>query len=94
MKILEVPKNALVSQYKKLLDMDGVELHFEEEAVRAIARKAMQLKTGARGLRTIVEGAVINLMYEVPSDRTIQKIIITRDTIEKREPPTVIRKAS
>lgn len=94
MKILEEPKNAIVSQYKKLLDMDGVELLFEQDAVRAIAKKALQLKTGARGLRTIVENAVLNLMYEVPSDNSILKIVITKDTIEKREPPTVIRKAS
>jgi len=92
--ILQEPKNAIVKQYKKLLDMDGVELHFEDDAVRAIAKKAMQLKTGARGLRTIVENAVLGLMYEVPSDSSILKIVITADTIDNRIPPTVIRKAS
>lgn len=93
-KILLEPKNAIVSQYKKLLDMDGVELDFEDTAVSAIAKKAIALKTGARGLRTIVENAIVDLMYEVPSDNTIEKIIITADTIEKNAPPTVIRKTA
>ena len=92
MKILVEPKNAIVSQYKKLLKMDGVELVFEEEAVRAIADKAIRLKTGARGLRTIVENAMLSLMYEVPSDSTIEKIIVTKDTIELNQLPKVIRK--
>ncbi len=92
MKILVEPKNAIVSQYKKLLKMDGVELVFEEEAVQAIADKAIRLKTGARGLRTIVENAMLSLMYEVPSDSTIEKIIVTKDTIELNQLPKVIRK--
>lgn len=90
--ILCEPKNAIVSQYKKLLDMDGVELEFEPEAISAIAKKALALKTGARGLRTIVENAVINLMYDVPSDKTISKIVVTTECIEHGASPKVIRK--
>lgn len=91
-KILQEPKNALVKQYKKLFDMDGVELEFEEDAIKAIARKAYDLKTGARGLRTIIEGAVLSLMYDVPSDNDIIKVTITADTINKKETPLVTRK--
>lgn len=91
MNILQEPKNALTKQYKKLLDMDGVELEFEEEALRAIAGKAIKLKTGARGLRTIVENAILGVMYEVPGDKSITKIVITRDTIESGASPQVIR---
>lgn len=91
-RILQEPKNALVKQYKKLFDMDGVELEFEEDAIKAIARRAYDLKTGARGLRTIIEGAVLSLMYDVPSDSDIIKVTITADTINKKETPLVTRK--
>ena len=91
MNILEEPKNALTKQYKKLLDMDGVELEFEEEALMAIANKAIKLKTGARGLRTIVENAILGIMYEVPGDKSITKIVITSDCIENGGSPKVIR---
>lgn len=90
-RILQEPKNALVKQYKKLLDMDGVELEFEVRALRAIAKKALDLKTGARGLRTIVENAILNTMYDIPSDDTIAKVIITADTIDKKHPPKILR---
>lgn len=93
-RILKEPKNALVSQYKKLFDMDGVELDFEEDAVRAIARKAYSLKTGARGLRTIIENAVLGLMYDVPSDAEIVKITITADTINNNRLPIVTKKSA
>ena len=83
-RILNEPKNALIKQYKKLFAMDGVELEFEDEAVRAIARKAYELKTGARGLRTIIENAVISLMFDVPSDTDIVKVTITADTINNK----------
>ena len=92
MRILQEPKNSLVSQYKKLLDMDGVELQFADDAVKAIADRAIKLKTGARGLRTIVENAIIGLMYDTPSDKTIEKIIITADCINKKGEPIVVRK--
>ncbi len=90
--ILCEPKNAIVSQYKKLLDMDGVDLEFTPEAVKAIAQKALSLKTGARGLRTIVENAVLNLMYEIPGDKTISKVIVTPECIESGAQPTVVKK--
>ena len=92
MRILQEPKNSLVSQYKKLLDMDGVELQFADDAVKAIADRAIKLKTGARGLRTIVENAIIGLMYDTPSDKSIEKIIITADCINKQGEPIVVRK--
>ncbi len=91
MNILKEPKNALTKQYMKLLDMDGVELEFEEEALRAIANKAIKLKTGARGLRTIVENAILGVMYEVPGDKSIIKIIITKDCIESGGAPRIVR---
>ncbi|MBO7178542.1 MAG: ATP-dependent Clp protease ATP-binding subunit ClpX [Clostridia bacterium] len=93
MNILNEPKNALTKQYKKLLDMDGVELEFAPDALKAIAEKAIRLKTGARGLRTIVENAILGVMYEVPGDKSISKIIITRDSIENGASPSVIRVA-
>ena len=67
-RILKEPKNALVKQYQKLFELDGVRLNFEEEALEAIAKKAIERKTGARGLRAIVEGILLDLMYRVPSD--------------------------
>ncbi|MCL2631249.1 MAG: ATP-dependent Clp protease ATP-binding subunit ClpX [Firmicutes bacterium] len=93
-KILVEPKNAIVSQYKKLLDMDGIALEFDEDAIKSIAKRAMSLKTGARGLRTIVENAVLGLMYDAPSDSSIERIVITADTIDKRLPPKIFKKAS
>jgi ATP-dependent Clp protease ATP-binding subunit ClpX len=93
-RILKEPRNALISQYKKLFDMDGVELEFEEEAVRAIARKAYDLKTGARGLRTIIENAVLSLMFDVPSRTDILKVTITADTITKNMLPLVTKKSA
>ncbi len=86
-RILEEPKSSLVKQYKKLFEIDGVELEFEPEALTAIAAKAMERKTGARGLRAIMEDVVMDLMYEIPSDDHISKCIITRDVVEKQEPP-------
>jgi ATP-dependent Clp protease ATP-binding subunit ClpX len=72
--------------------MDGVKLTFEEDAVRAIAHKAIELKTGARGLRSIMEDCMMDTMYSTPSDKTIEKIIITKDAIAKKSAPKVIRK--
>ena len=92
MSILCEPKNALVNQYRKLLDMDGIDLEFEEEAIGAIADRALKLKTGARGLRTIVENAILGLMYDAPGDKDIEKILVTADCINKGTPPVVIRR--
>ena len=89
-RILAEPKNALVKQYQCLFDMDGVKLSFEDEAVRAIARKALDRKTGARGLRSIMESVMMDVMYRIPSDETIASCIITEDAVEGNSEPTVI----
>jgi len=89
-KILTEPKNALVKQYKKQFEFDGVTLEFEEDALRAVANKAIELKTGARGLRAIMEDSLLDLMYEIPSDKSIEKVIVTKDAIEKKEKPIVV----
>ncbi len=91
-RILSEPKNALIKQYKKLFDMDGVELSFEEAAVRSIAAKAFERKTGARGLRSIMEDILIDTMYEIPSDDSIEECIITEDTVEAGQAPLTIHR--
>ncbi|HLR62625.1 MAG TPA: ATP-dependent protease ATP-binding subunit ClpX [Lentibacillus sp.] len=80
--ILTKPKNALVKQYVKLFEIDDVELEFEDEALRAIANRAIERKTGARGLRSIIEGIMLDVMFELPSRDDIEKCIITKDTVE------------
>lgn len=90
--ILTVPKNSIVQQYKKLFELDGVELLFEEEALRAIAQQAQDQHTGARGLRGIMEDILTDLMFEAPSDPTIDKIIITEDVIKNGAAPQITRK--
>jgi len=87
--ILTKPKNALVKQYKKILEMDNVELEFEEEALVAIAKEAIKRNTGARGLRSIIESVLLNVMYELPSRDDVAKCVITEDTIIKKLPPTL-----
>ncbi len=89
-KILTEPKDALVKQYEKLIEMDGPQLEFEDDAVRAIAHKAIELKTGARGLRSIMEDCMLDTMYDAPSNRAIRKIIITKDAILKKAKPIII----
>ena len=89
-KIVVEPKNALVKQYKKLLESDGVELEFKDEALEAIVNKAIELKTGARGLRSIIEGIMTDIMFEIPSNPKITKCIITRQTVENGEKPEVV----
>ncbi len=91
-RILTVPKNSIVQQYKKLFELDGVELLFEEEALKAIAQQAQDQHTGARGLRGIMEGILTDLMFEAPSDPTIDKIIITEDVIKNGATPQITRK--
>ncbi|MFI3228732.1 MAG: ATP-dependent Clp protease ATP-binding subunit ClpX, partial [Bacillota bacterium] len=92
-RILLEPKNAIISQYKKLLDYDNVDLVFDDEAIHAIAKRAIQLKTGARGLRTIVENSIIDIMYDIPEQGDVQEIRITADTINNKKPPIVVKKA-
>lgn len=91
-KILTVPKNSIVQQYKKLFELDGVELLFDEEALRAIAQQAQDQHTGARGLRGIMEDILTDLMFEAPSDPTIDKIIITEGVIKNGAAPQITRK--
>jgi len=88
--ILTEPKNALVKQYQKLFEMDGVSLEFEEEALKVIAKKAIERKTGARGLRAILEEIMLNVMYEIPSRGDVEKCIITKDTILNNMEPILI----
>ncbi|HJG47318.1 ATP-dependent Clp protease ATP-binding subunit ClpX [Ruoffia tabacinasalis] len=85
--ILTEPKNALVKQYKKQLSMDNVALEFEEEALQAIAQQALERGTGARGLRSIIENVMLEIMYEVPSREDIAKIIITKENVEGAHKP-------
>ena len=89
--ILTQPKNALVKQYQKLFKYDGVRLSFDDEAVDAIADEAYTQKTGARGLRTIMEKAMMDVMFTIPSDDSVQECIITKDVIEGKAQPTIVR---
>ncbi len=88
--IVTKPKNALVKQYKKLFAMDNVELEFEPEAIELIVEKAIERKTGARGLRSIIEEIMRDIMYEIPSNRKIEKCIVTKETIANGEPPKIV----
>ena len=91
--ILTKPKNALVKQYQKLLELDGVKLSFDDEALRLIAREALQRKTGARGLRSIIEGIMRNVMYEVPSVDGVSMCKVTKEVVaEKKDPVLTIDK--
>ncbi|MDD7409207.1 MAG: ATP-dependent protease ATP-binding subunit ClpX [Anaerovoracaceae bacterium] len=89
-RIINEPKNALLKQYKKLFSMDNVELEIEDDAVREIANKAIERKTGARGLRSIMEALMTDIMFEIPSRNDIRKCIITKETVDKETEPTLI----
>lgn len=88
--ILTKPKNALVKQYKKLLELDDVDLEFTEDALESIAKLAIERKTGARGLRSIIEGMMLDVMYELPSRDDIDKCVITKETVDSKAQPTLI----
>src|SRR6186713_1688777 len=90
MQILTEPRNALTKQYRKLFDMEGVELEFREESLRAVARRAMQRKTGARGLRTILENVLLDIMYDLPGMRNVQKVVIDEDVIAGESKPYLV----
>lgn len=92
-KILSEPKNALVKQYKFQFALDGVTLEFEDDALKAVAGKAIALNTGARGLRAILEDVLLELMFDIPSSTDIEKVIVTKASIEKSEKPIVVKKA-
>ncbi len=94
MRILTEPKNALCKQYHKLLEYDQVSLSFEEEALEAIAEKAIDRQIGARGLRAIMEEVMTGIMFEIPSDLTIQSVLITEKCVRNGEKPTVVRDSS
>ena len=89
-RILTEPKNALVKQYKKLFEIDNVELEFEPEAIKAIAKQAIERKTGARGLRSIIEKVMTDIMYEIPSREDVAKCIVTEGTITDSVQPTLV----
>ena len=89
-KILVEPKNALVKQYTKFFEYDGVELVFTDGALREIAREAMQRSTGARALRTIIEEVMLNIMYEIPSAKDVKQCVISEETVLERIDPTLI----
>ena len=89
-KILTEPKNALVKQYQKLLELDGVQLEFKEEALRAVAQAALQRKTGARGLRSIIEEVMCNVMFDVPSRTDVNKCIVTKECIVNKDEPILV----
>ncbi|WP_304651698.1 ATP-dependent Clp protease ATP-binding subunit ClpX [uncultured Ligilactobacillus sp.] len=92
-RILTEPKNALVKQYSKLLEFDGVKLEFEEDALREVAHLAIERNTGARGLRSIIEATMRDIMFEVPSNKEIEKVIISKDTVLGEAEPTLVMKA-
>lgn len=90
--ILTKPKNAIIKQYQKLVGLDGVTLEVEEEAVREIARTAIRLKTGARGLRTIIEGVMNEVMYRIPSEKDVEKVVVTKECLTDNAQPTLVYK--
>ncbi len=94
MRILREPKNSLIKQYTKLFELDGVELYFEDDAVEAIADKSLSQNTGARGLRSIMEHTLEDLMYEIPSDEDIVACTITREAVEATGEPEIERKGA
>ena len=91
-RILQEPRNAMTKQYKKLFSYDNVDLEFEQEALDAVADKALEMKIGARGLRSVMEGAMTDIMYSVPSDPGIAKVIITADTVKGSGQPQILRR--
>lgn len=92
-RVLTEPRNAIVKQYRKLLAMDEVDLEFEEEALRAVAEKAAKKKTGARALRSIIESFMMDIMYEIPKDEMIGKVIITKEYIQGNGAPKIIMRS-
>ena len=90
-RIMTEPKNSIVKQYTKLFEFDGVELEFKKEALEAVADVTLERKTGARGLRSVLEGVLTELMFKIPSDATAEKVIITEDTVKGSKDPIVLR---
>jgi len=92
MEILTEPKNALVKQYQRMFELDGVGLEFDSEALEAIADLAVERKTGARGLRAILEDVLGPIMFDIPSNDDVEKVIVTRDAVETGAAPTFIKR--
>lgn len=90
-RIMTEPKNSIIKQYKKLFEMDGVELEIKEDALKAIADVTLERKTGARGLRSVLESVLTELMYSIPSDSTVEKVIITEDMVKNGSEPIIFR---
>lgn len=90
MEILEKPKNAITKQYQRLLEMDGVKLNFDKEAIREVAHLSSERKTGARGLRAILESCMMDYMYELPSRDDVKECIITKDVIKGDGEPKLL----
>ena len=93
-RVLTEPKNAIIKQYERLFEMDGVDLKFEDDAIREIAKKAHERKTGARGLRSILETLMMELMFEIPSDERIHKVVITAAAVREGSEPLIMRRGS
>ncbi len=89
-RILVEPKNALIKQYQKLLELDGVQLEFKDDALRSVAQMALKRKTGARGLRSIIEEVMCNVMYDVPSRCDVSKCIVTKESILNKDEPILV----
>lgn len=90
--ILTEPKNALVKQYKRLIGLDNVDLEITDDAVRAVAKRAIELNTGARGLRTILENLMLDTMYDIPSEENVDKVVINEDVVNNKAKPQIIKK--
>ena len=91
-RILNEPRNSLTKQYRKLFELDGVELEFNQDALELMAKKSLERKTGARGLRSIMENSLMDLMYTTPSDETIEKCIITKEVVDGTGEAEIIRR--
>jgi ATP-dependent Clp protease ATP-binding subunit ClpX len=94
MQILTEPRNALVKQFQRFFQFDGIELVFADEALSSVADKALERETGARGLRSIIEEVLLEVQFELPSRRDVQKCVVTRETIEKGVSPTLVTAAA
>lgn len=92
-RILVEPKNAIVKQYERLLQQDKVELVFSQDALEAVAEKALKQKTGARGLRTIIEEVLLDVMFDIPSQDTVRQCVISREVIEGTRPPLMVTRS-
>ncbi|MBR2974999.1 MAG: AAA family ATPase, partial [Clostridia bacterium] len=92
-KILTEPKNSLIKQYQKLMKLDNIELVFDDDAVKAVAQRSIQLKTGARGLRSVLENVMLDFMFDAPNDKSITKVVVDKNCIEGNDKPKVYRQA-